>query len=306
MTRSDIAALLAIGAAMCNALTSLLQRVAASTAPEDSTFSRRLILYLIRQPIWWLGVVAILGAFGFQGLALYFGQISTVQPILASELVFIMLILVLWFRNPLGLREWGGAVAISAGLGVFLYVANPTASKSSPTSAAWIEAAAATLVAVALAIALAHRGSDSRKAAFYGSAAAIIWAFTAAVTKAMTGVIRVGWSQLFLHWPVYAVIIFGACGLIVAQSAFQAGPFGASQPAFMIVDAMVSVLIGLILFGDRVDAGPVNVMIESLAFLVMAIGAFVLSRSPMVSGSKSETLVRPGHERSSYSTMAAN
>ena len=291
MSRSDIAATLAIGAALCNALTSVFQRVANVSAPEDSTFSWRLIVFLIRRPIWWLGVLAILGAFAFQGLALNFGQISTVQPILASELVFIMIIAVIWFRNSVRLREWGAALALSFGLAAFLYIADPVPGNGNPSNGDWVKAAVGALIVVLVAILLAQRGSAARRAALYGSAAAVIWAFNAAVTKQMTEVIRMGWSELFFHWPVYGVVVVGASGLVVVQSAFQAGPLAYSLPALMIIDPLVSILIGIYLFGERLNGGSENAIAEMTALSLMVVGAFALSRSPAVRESGAEVML---------------
>jgi len=291
LSRSDIAATLAIGAALCNALTSVFQRVANVSAPEDSTFSWRLIVFLIRRPIWWLGVLAILGAFAFQGLALNFGQISTVQPILASELVFIMIIAVIWFRNSVRLREWGAALALSFGLAAFLYIADPVPGNGNPSNGDWVKAAVGALIVVLVAILLAQRGSAARRAALYGSAAAVIWAFNAAVTKQMTEVIRMGWSELFFHWPVYGVVVVGASGLVVVQSAFQAGPLAYSLPALMIIDPLVSILIGIYLFGERLNGGSENAIAEMTALSLMVVGAFALSRSPAVRESGAEVML---------------
>lgn len=291
MSRSDVAAALAIGAALCNALTSIFQRVANVTAPDDSSFSWRLIIFLIRRPIWWLGVLAILGAFAFQVTALNFGQLSTVQPILASELIFIMVIAVIWFRNSVRWREWGAALALSFGLAAFLYIADPVPGNGSPTDGDWIKAASGASLVVLILILLAQRGSAARRAALYGSAAAVIWAFNAAVTKQMTVVVHSGWSQLFLHWPVYGVIIVGASGLIVVQSAFQAGPLAYSLPALMIIDPLVSILIGINLFGERINGGSNNAVAETIALSLMVIGAFALTRSPAVRESGPEVVI---------------
>jgi drug/metabolite transporter (DMT)-like permease len=288
-----VAVLLAVAAAFCNALTSVLQRSAARTAPEDSTFSWRLIAYLLRRPVWFLGMLAMVGGFLFQALALYFGQISTVQPILVAELVFIMIILYVWFHSPVGAQEWAGALGIALGLGTFLYVAHPTEGHGRPDTEAWLAAAAATFVVCVVVLAFAQRGSKARRAALYGTAAALIWAFTAALIKTMTNVIHHGgWSQLFLHWPVYAVVVVGVTGLIVVQSAFQAGPLTASQPALIIVDPMASILIGVWLFNDRLASRAEDVVMETIALLVMAVGVFILSRSPIIIGVHDEDAAR--------------
>ena len=70
----------------------------------------RLALYLVRNPLWLFGVGAIVGSFVFQAVALYEGKISVVQSILVTELVFSLVIGVVWLRRSLcqrpGYRPW--------------------------------------------------------------------------------------------------------------------------------------------------------------------------------------------------------
>jgi hypothetical protein len=52
----------------------------------------RLVVYLFRNPLWLFGWVALAGAFVFQALALHDGHISVVQPLLATEPVFTLVL----------------------------------------------------------------------------------------------------------------------------------------------------------------------------------------------------------------------
>ena len=62
--------------------------------------------------IWLVGFALMLVQFGLQATALRFGQLSVVQPVLTTELLFLLLILGVWFRYRLGAREWIGAVTV--------------------------------------------------------------------------------------------------------------------------------------------------------------------------------------------------
>ena len=94
-----------MAAAFSNAVNLMTQHSASVSAPKREK-GWRLVAYLFRQPLWLLGWIAAVGGFAFQAIALHFGQLSVVQPILVTELVFV---LVLWFAMVLAptLQPWG-------------------------------------------------------------------------------------------------------------------------------------------------------------------------------------------------------
>jgi len=85
----------ALLAALSNAVNEATQHVASTAAPRRSS-GWRLVLYLFRNPLWLFGWVALVAAFVFQALALHDGLISVVQPLLATELVFMLVLRRFW------------------------------------------------------------------------------------------------------------------------------------------------------------------------------------------------------------------
>ena len=57
--------------------------------------------------MWIAGFLVMIAAFLLQFLALHFGRLTTVQPILTLELPFLVAILGIWFRLPLDLEGVG-------------------------------------------------------------------------------------------------------------------------------------------------------------------------------------------------------
>src|SRR5664279_4245032 len=104
---------LATLAAFANALSSVFQRIGVQNAPSDTTMSWALIRHAIRHIVWFAGLALIGVGFLLQAVALRFGQLSSVQPIVTTELLFLVLILGVWFRYHLTWRE--AAVAASLG-----------------------------------------------------------------------------------------------------------------------------------------------------------------------------------------------
>ena len=92
------------------------------------------------------------------------------------------------------------------------------------------------------------------------------------------------WVSLLVHWQTYGLIVFGLTGLFLTQNAFHAGPLAASQSTLVLVDPLVSILIGIALYGDSLrTSGPWGPL-EAISLLVMFMGAVFLSHSPLVTG----------------------
>jgi hypothetical protein len=126
------------------------------------------------------------------------------------------------------------------------------------------------------------------KAAMFGTAAAITYAFTAALIKTVSDYAARDWVTLFVHWQTYGVIVFGLLGLFLTQNAFHAGPLAASQSTLVLVDPLVSICLGIALYGDSLrTSGPYGPL-EALSLLLMFVGAVFLSHSPLITGMKSE------------------
>ena len=109
-TTEVMAYLLAATAAFVNALTAVLQRIGVETAPESATLRLSLMAHAIKRRIWLIGFGLMLVQFGLQATALRFGELSVVQPVLTTELIFLLLILGMWFHYRLGVQEWLGVV----------------------------------------------------------------------------------------------------------------------------------------------------------------------------------------------------
>jgi drug/metabolite transporter (DMT)-like permease len=266
-------------------------------APADTTLRLSLMRYALRRGVWLLGFALMIVSFIVQAVALHFGRLSQVQPILTTELVFLAAILAIWFGFRMGRREWLGSLGVTAGLSGFLYFAHPQYGMMPPPVWRWAIAGGLSAIAIVVAVTLALRGPRWWRAAMFGSAAAISFAFTAACTKVVSDYAASDWTQLYRHWQTYALAIFGATAVFLAQNAMHAGPIVASQSTLVLVDPIASILIGVSLFGDDLQTSGASIPLEALSLLVAFAGAFALAHSPLISGLRaggeySESLTR--------------
>jgi len=280
-----VAIALAAGAALLAAVAVVIQRVALESATTHSSLSPKLMGHALRSRGWLVGFGLFLCVFALQASALRLGQLSVVQPVLTTELVFLAAILVIAFHRTVGWREVVGILAIVAGLAGFFASASPAAGKGQPGGAAWV-AVSVVVVVGAVGLVLAGRsGPRWWRAAVLGAAAAVLFAYNAALTKTVTTLLRQGgWVHVFASWEPYLLAVVGLSGLFLLQGALHAGPITASRITTVTVNPMVSILIGVTAFDERLRSGAGFVALDVLSIAVLLAGAVVLIRSPLVAG----------------------
>ncbi|HLK76592.1 MAG TPA: DMT family transporter [Streptosporangiaceae bacterium] len=291
----ETAILLAVAASLCTATSSVCQRIGAKNTPTTG-FDAGLVFRLARQPVWLLGIASMIGGFLLQLIALHFGELALVQPILAAELVFVFGYLAVAGSGRIKRRDWLAAAAMSAGIGVFLRVASPSGGRLHAPGSSWLVAGLATAGVVGLAVAatsgLGRRPGGSgtrrrpgghdggtRRAAVLGAATGVSWGFMAAVIKELSSHLDDGIGAVFSSWSLYVLIAAGAATMLLASHALAAGPLAASQPGFTILDPLSASLLGTFLFGEHIRTGPGDLAGEALALTAVIVAAAVLSRS---------------------------
>jgi drug/metabolite transporter (DMT)-like permease len=273
---------LALGAAFSNALISVLQRMGVEDAKEEDTLRLSLLAHAMRRGVWLAGFALMIVSFLLQAVALHFGRLSQVQPILVTELLFLVFILSTWFGFKSGLREWLSVALASAGLAGFLVFAAPKGGNRLPSDLGWVVVGGSCVTGIIVSVILALRGPRWWRAAMFGTAAAIGYAFTAAMTKVVTHYAAQNFWGIFVHWETYGLVVFGILSVFLTQNAFHAGPIGASQAALVLVDPLVSIGIGIALFGDNMQTAGARGPLEAFSLLMLIAGGFWLSHSSAV------------------------
>src|SRR5580704_1924400 len=281
--------ILALAASGFTAMASVAQRRAAAPAPGEFSFNLHLVGYLLRRPVWFLGILVMMLGFAFQVAALRVGSLSVVQPVIATELVIVFGVIALHDPHRVHLRDWISAVGMVVGLGAFLALARPHGGRPEASMSMWALSGSITFALAGTLAALAylpgrqgHRHGTGRKAALLGIAAAVGFGFVAAVVKELSTHLSQGPAAVFLNWSPYVLLLTGAAAFFLASNAFQAGSLASSQPGLTVVDPLVASLLGVILFGERLDHHPLILAGEVLALGLLIASVVLLSRSPLV------------------------
>ncbi len=275
-----VAALFALLASLIYALASVLQHRGAVTQAREHTLRLGLLTRLARHPVWLVGILCDVLAYVLQFLALGHGSLILVQPLLVCGLLFALPLGAWLAGTKMKARDWTGAFMVVSGLGAFLLAASP--GRGSTDTDAWPALILLTTAVVAGLVFVAQGRHGRPRAAMLAAAAGLIYGLSAALTKSVAHQLGIGVGHVFTSWAVYLLIAAGLVGMVLAQSAFQAGPLDASLPVLTVVDPVVSIIIGALVLGEGIRIGTVPLFFEVVGLGVMVVGVFLLCQAEAI------------------------
>lgn len=280
--RYGVSIVCALVAAMNFAVAAVLQQESTLTVDEDKSLTFGLLVELFSRRKWLFGGVCLLCGFGLQALALAFGPVAVVQPIVVTELAFAIPIGIVRRHRRAGPQEWAGIAAVMAGISVFILAASPGSGIQNPATRDWLfSLIPVACVSAALVVAGSTR-RGSKRAMLLGSAAGISFGILSVLTKAVTHLLSRDVSKAFTTWQVYVTIAVGVVALVVSQSAYQAGPLAWSMPFVGVLEPLVAVIIGDTVLGEQIRLSEGQFAIELIAAVVACLGIVALTTSQTV------------------------
>ena len=278
----------ALGSALLYALAAVFQQRAAVAEPPEHSLRLRLLIGLLRRPLWLVGLGCDICAFVLQFWALDHGSLVLVQPLLVSGLLFALPLGAVVSHERMTRNDWIGGALVVIGLSAFLVVARPDRGSADAAPKVWLLLVVSIMFAVSVLIFAAQRSEGARRAGFLAAAAGTMYGLTAALTKACGHLFDRGLKHLFASWKPYSLAAGGISGTVIDQSAYQAGPLYWSLPILTVTDPVVSIAIGAFVFGEGIEIHGLAPFIEAIALAVMTIGVFKLSNSRLVAHVKEE------------------
>jgi drug/metabolite transporter (DMT)-like permease len=286
-----LAVVLALGAGLCYATAAVVQQRVAVQQPAELSLSLRLVVALARRPLWLLGIAVDVAAYGLEAAALGVGSVLVVGPLLASGLLFALPFASFRTGRRVSRAEMIPAVMITAGLALYVEVGSPAGTTSHASHVAWAIAATIVTIATGALVVVGRRTREpGRRATYYGLATGVVYSLTAVLTKATVDRLNGRVFPILGHWQLYALLLASLVGLVLNQSAFQAGHVAASLPAISVTNPVLASIMGVVLFGEHLDAhGVVAWAVAAAAIVAMLIGTVWLARSPLVVDEASES-----------------
>ncbi|ROT29324.1 DMT family transporter [Micromonospora sp. HM5-17] len=275
------AILLALAAAGCCALGAALQQRAARMEPPHATFDPRLFVRLLRRRRWLLAKVPDLVGTGLQALALRFGPITLVQPLMITGMFLaIPLEAALDHRRPHP-RDVAAVTCCVLGLAAFLVAARPQAGVPEPSVMGWLGVGLVGGALFGLCLALACRATDDAlRGTLLGIASGLLYAGTASLLKTFAGRAFADPIAALADWHLYALAVTGISAVALNQNAFQNGPLAAPLTAITLVDPVASIVVGVTAFHERLAFGGLRLLVEVPAVLAMVFGIWLAGTRP--------------------------
>ncbi|GAA2333448.1 DMT family transporter [Dactylosporangium salmoneum] len=273
--------------ALCSAafvgIGNAIQQRAAARAPSGAVLHWRLLGYLLHQRLWLAGIGTSAVGNVLAGIALGLGSVAQVEPLSVTAVLFAMAIAAVWSRYRVGRREWSGAIAVVAGIVMFLLVGRPGPGRLDAPVWQWAVAAASIGGITTGLVSLARRMRPQHEAAVLGIGAGMLFGLQAALTSAAVGrLFERGLLAMLVDWTPYAVLIIAIIGILLAQSAYKLAPLPVSYPPVAAAEPLAGVAIGIGVLGGTLTVTPVGVAIELAALAVMTVGVYALASSHLV------------------------
>ncbi|MFE4872427.1 DMT family transporter [Streptomyces sp. NPDC056682] len=292
---SVVVLVLAVSAACCLGSGFVLQQNAAQHAPMSDFMSPRLLLDLMRMPRWLAGIGLMVAGMVLSALALGRGEVSLVEPLVATNLFFAMWLSRLQTRQPLGRQGWAGLALLAGGVTAFIVAGQPQGSTSvAGPLRHWLIVGLVVGIALLLAALAKHDRLSVAAPVMLAVAAGLLYGLQDALTRVSGQRLSGGgWAGLMTSWQLYAVIVLGVSGLVMVQSAFEAAPLRMSLPALTAAQPLAGIACGVGFLGDqlRTDAGALAWEAAGLAAIVT--GIVLLGLHPaMPSGTAAREEVR--------------
>jgi drug/metabolite transporter (DMT)-like permease len=272
-----LAIILTLAAGTSFAFASAVQQRTAKQEKLHPTLDPRLLLRLARRPVWLASWVPDLAGTGLQALALRFGPLLLVQPLMVSGLFLAVPLEAALDRRRPHPRDLLAVGVGAAGLAAFLIAGQPRAGVPYPAPQAWIAVLAACAATVAVCVLAARIASDTLRGSLLGVATGVLYGLTAALLKVVTTDLAKRPAAVFTDWHLYALVLAGIAALVLNQNAFQSGPLAAPLTALTLTDPIVSTIIALTAFHEHLSAGPARLAVETVAGLAMVFGIWLAS-----------------------------
>lgn len=234
----------------------------------------------MRRPAWWASLGMSFLAYAFQAVALAFGSVLVVQPVLALSLMLTLLLSARADHRWMHTAEAFWAVLLTVSVAGVVLLGRPVPGTREPATWEWAAVNAFGLAVAVVAMLFGSRRSPNAKALTYGAVCGTLFGYQAVFSKvAVDAYVSGGMEGLLGAWEFWALLVTATAGTMVQQYAFAAGNLATSLPAARIAEPMVAFILGMVILGERIQAGGiVGWVAVGASISIMLLSAAMLTR----------------------------
>ncbi|CAM4211377.1 MULTISPECIES: DMT family transporter [Corynebacterium] len=209
-------------------------------------------LSALKRPAWWFSLALALAAYGFQAVALAFGSLLVVQPVLVLSLMLTLLLSARVERRRMSAATSFWAILLTVFVGVVVVVGRPLPGERAPHTWEWLTAVGIGLVGLFSTFAFARAHSAAVQSLAFGILCGAIFGYLAVFSKvAVDAYVHGGVLGILTSWQFWAMLACAVIGTVVQQFAFGAGKLATTLPAMKVVEPLVALTLGLVLLGEK-------------------------------------------------------
>lgn len=275
-----LAVLFALASALTIAWGTVVRHRIAVRTPQDGSMRSSPLLNALMTPMWWAGMSTAMFAYFLQTVALGFGTLLVVQPVLVLSLMFTLPLSARFNGYRLRKSEIFWASMLTIAVAVMVILGRPLAGNPHPPLERWIPALLIGFGIMGAMWLIAQHILTKEKALILGLVTGALFGYVAVLSKATVDIfIHQGLDGLILNWEVYALIVAATLGTIVQQYSFNGGELQKSLPAMTIAEPIVAFVLGYLVLGEKFQVVDWAWIIMGAALLAMIISTIALSRT---------------------------
>jgi drug/metabolite transporter (DMT)-like permease len=264
----------------------VVQQRVAIQSDSDGLLSWSVLVGLATSGLWWLGIVAMTVGQTLSSVALQFGPVSSIEPVLVASLLVAFVVSAALAHERPRWQELTGPIILIIALIVFLAVAHPQASKDTdpgwpPILVATVATGAAAAVFAAAGKAVAQRAHPVVECTLLAVAAGLMYGLQDAATRGAI-VFTNHHSLLALlstMWP-WVLLAAATAGVLLTQGSFRAERLDWALPPTVAAQPIAGIVVGVVVLRDRLSASGLALAFEALCFLAMLAGVLLIGRTP--------------------------
>ncbi|HEY7619547.1 MAG TPA: DMT family transporter [Solirubrobacteraceae bacterium] len=275
-----MAALLALISAVLFALAATLQQLGQFVLARKGEAVKGVVqlFKLVLVPAWLLGTLILLVGYATQGAAIDRGKLVVVQPLLVTTIVWALPLGYLLTNQQVTRRQVLGAFVVVVGLALFVLVGDPDAGVDDTSTRNFVVASLVICaIVVVLLLWVRRQRAPALRAAVLGGCSGLLFGLSATFDKPVINDLHVSLGDAATDLATWALLGFGFAAFLIQQLSLGTGQLAPAMAAVSVANPGVSVVLGILLYEERLTRPAWHVLVAVTALLAALAGATIIT-----------------------------